>query len=115
MGSVIAGYQDNEEYYWNQVSNPNALSHGVWHHVLYTKNSLNHSYYLDGKLINQSHADELIDAVSDSAPIIIGDSAVNTDFDEVRIYNYSLTKEEAIQRYNSYKSLLIPSYYLLLE
>ncbi len=108
-GTVKASYKSASR--WNHVTDRNDLSHGEWHHVVYTKDASSHAYYLDGRLISKANITE--DAETNSHDIIIGDTSVNTDFDEVRIYNQSLTETEVSQRYNSFK-LIIPSYLLLL-
>ncbi len=112
-GYIKAAYEGaSEGTYWHQVSNINSLSHGKWHHIVYTKNAISHAYYLNGELISKSTQD-MEDAAINRLPIIIGDTSVNTDFDEVRIYDQSLTEAEVSKRYNSFK-LIIPSYLLLL-
>ena len=101
FGPVIAGCGDGEV--WNQVSNPNQLSHGTWHHVAYVVGSTEHAYYLDGQLVDSSALG--YGAGTPALDIIIGDSAVDTDFDEIRFFNHARTQPE-IEAY--YRSLTPP-------
>lgn len=99
-GPVKARYKDVDGT-WHTVTNLNDLAHGRWHHVVYTKDAAEHAYYLDGELIYKTEA--TVDAEINTEPIIVGDTAVNTDFDELRIYDQALTAWEVTRRYNTYK------------
>jgi hypothetical protein len=99
FGPVIAGFS-NTIPLWNQVSNPNQLPHNVWHYVAYRKDTSGHAYYLDGNLIHSSATTDTAIIIT-SQPIIIGDSAVDTDIDELRISNTALTPTEISDYYHS--------------
>ncbi len=98
FGPVMAGSTAVNTGYWSQVSNGNQLAHGSWHHVAYTRNSTGAAYYLDGVLwnfLNLTQYSEYSGSVKTPAvDIIIGDSAVDTDFDNLRIYNRALSYNE---------------------
>lgn len=97
-GPIIVGYSDAVPS-WNQTSNPNDMSHGDWHYVAYTKSATAQVYYLDGIPIHMStHTDP---AVTPALPIIVGDTAVDTDIDELRISNHTKTGEEIDDFYQS--------------
>lgn len=98
-GTVKASYKGVDGS-WHTVTDLNDLAHGRWHHVVYTKNAVESAYYLDGELIYTKV--DTVDAETNSLPIIVGDTAVNTDFDELRIYDQALTAKEVTQRYNTY-------------
>ena len=100
-GPVIAGFTGIPSSNWIQVSNPNQLAHNVWHYVAYRKDTSGHAYYLDGVLIHSANATDVAKIVA-SQPIIIGDSAVDTDIDELRISNTALTATEISDYYNSF-------------
>jgi len=98
-GPVIAGYSAAGPL-WRQTSNPNDLAHGEWHYVAYVKNGSTQAYYLDGVEIHMSnHTD---DALTPALPITVGDSAVDTDFDELRISNHAMSEEEIQANYQSF-------------
>jgi hypothetical protein len=99
-GPVIAGFTSDSTGFWKQVSNPNQLAHGDWHYVAYEKDTNGHAYYLDGNLIHSSNTTDAAKIVA-SQPIIIGDSAVDTDIDELRISNTALTPTEISDYYHS--------------
>lgn len=116
-GAVKAGYEAAgvQGSGWRVVTNPNELAHGVWHHVVYTKDAnVSHAYYLDGKPWHQSNY-KMDDAQTNTLGIVIGYTAVNTDFDEVRIYNEPLSAEEVQLRYNRFRHVLTPIYMLLFD
>lgn len=94
-GPVIAGYTRSSNGYWTQVSNGNDMAHGEWHHVALTKSSSKTAYYLDGKLIHENTSD-VGPAVTPAADIILGKTAIDTDFDNLRIYNRLLTLDEVL-------------------
>ena len=101
-GTVIAGSTAAGTGYWHQVSNPNEPPHNAWHHVVYTKTTEGGAYYIDGALIHSRNY------VTDNSPeyagpvktpavdIIIGNPAPDTDIDNLRIYNYSLSRGEVL-------------------
>lgn len=101
-GPVIAGHTAANTGFWTQPSNPNQLAHNEWHHVAFTKSPSYHAYYLDGALIgslnlSQSGSAEYSGpAKTPHNDIIIGDSAVDTDIDNLRIYNRSLSLDEVL-------------------
>ncbi len=101
QGPVVAGSTAVNTGYWSQVSNGNQLAHGAWHHVVYTRNTTYAAYYLDGVLWNDQDWNvrtEYSGSVKTPAvDIIIGDSAVDTDFDNLRIYNRVLSYLEVTQ------------------
>lgn len=102
FGEVKAGYTDSVPN-WKQVSNANQLSHNVWHHVAYTNGASGHAYYLDGQLIHS--AADTNPAQTPAQPITVGDTADDTDFDELRIWDYARSQSE-IETY--YRSLTPP-------
>lgn len=55
------------------------------------------------------------DAQTNNLGIVIGYSAVNTDFDAVRIYNEPLSAKEVLQRYNRFRHKLSLVYMLRLD
>ena len=101
-GPVIAGHTAANTGFWTQPSNPNQLAHNEWHHVVFTKNPTYHAYYLDGVLIGSKdvsksgYAEYSGPAKTPANDIIIGDSAVDTDIDNLRIYNRALSLDEAL-------------------
>lgn len=97
-GAIIAGYTAAGPS-WKQTSNPNDLAHNEWHYVVYVKNGSTQAYYLDGVEIHMSSHPE--NALTPALPIIVGDSAVDTDFDELRISNHALSEEEIQANYDS--------------
>lgn len=104
-GPVIAGHTTVNTGYWTQPSNPNQLPHNEWHHVVFTKSPTYHAYYLDGVLIGSkeitatSNTEYGGPAKTPAVDIIIGDTAVDTDFDNVRIYNVALSRSEVLYNY----------------
>ncbi|HID30500.1 MAG TPA: LamG domain-containing protein, partial [Desulfobacterales bacterium] len=99
-GPVIAGFTSDSTGFWEQVSNPNQLAHNDWHYVAYTKDTNGHAYYLDGNLIHSSSTSDAAEIVA-AQPIIIGDSAVDTDIDELRISDTALTPTEISDSYHA--------------
>lgn len=99
-GPVIAGSTTASTGYWHQVSNPNEPLHNTWHHVAYAKTPEAAAYYIDGVKIHsrnyaQENSPEYAGNVKTPAvDIIVGDTAVDTDFDNLRIYNRPLTDAE---------------------
>lgn len=96
FGPIIAGFTSAKTGYWTQTSNTNEMAHNVWHHVVYTKSPAETVYYLDGVLVGGggTYADQAEPAKTPAVDIIIGDSAVDTDIDNLRIYNRGMTKDE---------------------
>lgn len=92
-GPIITGFTASTTGYWTQTSNPNQLAHGEWHHVAYTKSQNGAAYYLDGALVHEIN-DYTGSAKVPAVDIIVGDSAVDTDFDNLRIYNRLLNQAE---------------------
>lgn len=101
FGPIITGYTAVRTGYWSQTSNSNQLAHGAWHHVAYTKDANGSAYYLDGVLIHRLDTTKYTDysgsAKTPPADIIIGDSAVDTDIDDLKIYNRALNANEVLQ------------------
>ncbi|MBI4143232.1 fibronectin type III domain-containing protein [Candidatus Uhrbacteria bacterium] len=99
FGPIITGYTAQRTGFWSQTSNPNQLAHNVWHHVVYTKSETGSAYYLDGALTHALDTTQYTEyagpAKTPANDIIIGDSAVDTDFDDLRIYNRALSATEA--------------------
>ena len=94
FGPIITGYTSITTGWWTQTSNPNQLTHGAWHHVAFVKDSTWRAYYLDGVLIH-SETDSPM-AKTPANDIIIGDSAVDTDIDDLKIFNRALRGSEII-------------------
>ncbi|MBI4273063.1 hypothetical protein HY621_04405 [Candidatus Uhrbacteria bacterium] len=95
FGPIITGYTSSQTRYWTQTSNPNQLVHNEWHHVAFTKDATQSAYYLDGMLVHSSiQADP---AVTGAHDIMVGGSAVDTDIDNLRIYNRALPLSEVLQ------------------
>ncbi len=93
-GAVITGYTDANTGYWTQTSNPNEPPHNTWHHIAFTKGSSGSAYYIDGAPI---HSQILVSSArTPASDIIIGDSAVDTDFDDLKIYNRALSAGEVL-------------------
>jgi hypothetical protein len=75
---------------------------GLWHHIVYTKDGVNHTVYVDGFLDQQfiSNAD-----ISRNVPLLIGIDSTYPEYlftgiiDEVRIYNRALSEEEVALLY----------------
>jgi hypothetical protein len=77
---------------------------GLWHHIVYTKDGVNHAIYVDGSLDQgfNSNAD-----ISWSQPLYIGKRWNKTSgigwfagiIDDVRIYNRALTADEVASLY----------------
>ena len=79
---------------------------GLWHHVVYTKDGVNHAIYVDGSLDQSftSNAD-----ISQNSPLFIGRRWTgssnyppywfNGTIDDVRIYNRALTASEVSELY----------------
>jgi len=97
---IVKAYYKGVDSLYHHASNQNYPAHGRWHHVVYTKNATGHAYYLDGDLV--SHPSDTVDAETNSEPIIVGDTAVDTDFDELRIYDRYMTAQEVSTRYKSF-------------
>jgi hypothetical protein len=97
-GPIITGYTSSKTGYWTQTSNANQLSHSEWHHVVFTKDATQSAYYLDGVRIHSTPypASQSEPAVAPAKDIIIGDSAVDTDIDNLRIYNRGLNLDEIL-------------------
>jgi len=93
FGPIITGYTSSRTGYWTQTSNPNQLSHNEWHHVVFTKDATQSAYYLDGSLIHSSQQTD--PAVMTTEDIVVGGTAVDTDVDDLRIYNRALSATEA--------------------
>lgn len=100
FGPIITGYTAVGTGYWSQTSNGNQLAHNVWHHVAYTKDSTGSAYYLDGVLIHrldttQSSNSEYAGAARTGPnDVIICDSCIDTDIDDLKIYNRALGQSE---------------------
>lgn len=102
-GAVIAGSTASGTGYWHQVSNPNEPPHNQWHHIIYTKTTTGATYYIDGEVIHTrsygptGYDSEYYGPVKTPAvDIIIGNPAPDTDIDNLRIYNYALSRAEVL-------------------
>jgi hypothetical protein len=101
-GSIEIGDNSHGGYKYLDFKTPTL--DGLWHHIVYTKDGVNHTVYVDGSLDQQfiSNAD-----ISWNVPFFIGrwsTSVMNASWfkgiiDEVRIYNRALTAEEVAQLY----------------
>src|SRR3989344_7322041 len=111
-GPVIAGHTTVNTGYWTQPSNPNQLAHNEWHHVAFTKSPTYHAYYLDGVLIGSKDVTATSEyggpAKTPAVDIIIGDTAVDTDFDNVRIYNVALSRSEVLYNWQNVPTVSTP-------
>ncbi len=92
--SIVIG--DNSQGGYRNVTFSVNTINNVWHHIVYTKDGVNHAIYVDGSLDRQfiSNAD-----ISRNVPLIIGMnyypySLFKGIIDEVRIYNRALSEEE---------------------
>ncbi len=97
FGPIIAGYTSAKTGYWTQTSNPNQLAHNEWHHVVYSKDGTSTDYFLDGVSLggsSQAGASQIDNAMTPTTDIIIGDTAIDTDIDNLRIYNRSMRIDE---------------------
>lgn len=102
FGPVIAGHTAANTGFWTQPSNPNQLAHNDWHHVAFTKSPSYHAYYLDGNLTGSkditatSNTEYGGPAKTPAVDIVIGNPAPDTDIDNLRIYNYGLSRGEVL-------------------
>ena len=94
FGPIITGFTSASTGYWNQTSNPNQLSHNTWHHIAYTKDASGTAYYLDGSLIHSLSTTE--SARTPATDIHIGNGAVDTDIDELKIFNRAISSSEVL-------------------
>ncbi|MBI2515242.1 peptidoglycan-binding protein [Candidatus Wolfebacteria bacterium] len=94
FGPIQASYVNRSTGYYVGVTNSNQLAHNQWHHVVYTKDPSGSEYYLDGVSIYRNT--DSAQAKTPAVDIIIGDTAVDTDFDNLRIYNYALSRSEVL-------------------
>jgi len=102
FGPVITGFGSSSTGYWRQTSNPNNMTHGQWHHVAFKRDTTSAAYYLDGKLIHGSSGGEYAEPTAmPHVDIIIGDTAVDTDIDDLKIYNRSQSETEILSYYLS--------------
>ncbi|MDZ4260660.1 MAG: LamG-like jellyroll fold domain-containing protein, partial [Candidatus Sungbacteria bacterium] len=105
FGPVIMGSTAVNTGYWSSPTNSNQLPHGTWHHVIYTRGISEAVSYLDGATLytlNFTQSPEYSGSVKTPAlDIIIGDSAVDTDIDNLRIYNYALTRGEVLYNWQN--------------
>ncbi len=99
-GAIVAGYTDASTGVFKEVRSPNDLPHGAWHHVVFTKSAEGRAYYLDGVLVKSDYS-ESPDAQTSTDDIVIGKSMANTDFDNLKIYNYSLNAAEVAYSYSA--------------
>ncbi|MDP3710605.1 MAG: LamG-like jellyroll fold domain-containing protein [bacterium] len=104
-GAVIAGHTTVNTGYWTQTSNNNEPPHGSWHHVVYTKNSSAQAYYIDGVLIHSKDFTQYPEyggaAKTPAVDIIVGGSAIDTDIDNLKIYNRALSASEVLYNFGS--------------
>jgi len=102
-GSLTAAHRSAAGL-WRQVSDRDDLAHARWHHLVYTKNAAVHACYLDGERVDAAAAAE--NAETNASPILLGDTAVDTDFDELRIYDRALTAWEVSRRHAYFPAVL---------
>lgn len=98
-GSIVAGYTGGTGA-WTELRSSNQLTHGAWHHVAFTKSSAGYAYYLDGSLAQANYA-ETSAARTPASDIVLGGTAVDTDFDNLKIYNYALNAAEVAHAYRA--------------
>lgn len=91
-GAVITGYTAASTGYWTQTSNDNIPAHNEWHHVVFAKSQTSRAYYIDGIEVN-SASDSPV-AKTPHSDIILGSPAIDTDIDNLKIYNQALTPGE---------------------
>jgi len=95
---------DNSQGGYRGVTFNTPTLNNVWHHIVYTKDGINHAIYVDGSLDQQftSNAD-----ISQNSPLFIGKRWTQTSsvfwfngiIDDVRIYNRALSAGEVGQLY----------------
>ncbi len=97
-GPIVAGSTAAGTGYWHQASNGNNLAHNEWHHVAYTRSTADIAYYLDGVPVyaNSLSSDYTGAPKMPAVDIIVGNPAPDTDIDNLRIYNYVLTRNEVL-------------------
>lgn len=98
-GSVVAGYTSVTGN-WVQLRSPNQLAYGAWHHVVFTKSAGGHAYYLDGVVAYSDYTGSPA-ARTPESEIVAGGTAIDTDFDNVSVYNYALNAAEVAYRYHA--------------
>ena len=76
------------------------FAYGRWYHVAYTKSPNRHALYVNGQLLD--YAEDPENAQTDTSPIIVGKYAVDTDFDELRIYDQAWTANQIAGYYHRY-------------
>jgi len=100
-GKIRASYTGADSGAWvSAVEADGPFEHGRWHHVAYTKSADTHDLYINGLPWDTTEVVE--DARTDDSPLIIGKFAVNTDMDELRIYDRALTAKQIARYYNRY-------------
>lgn len=99
-GSIVAGYTAAATGEWKELRRSNQLAHGTWRHIVFTKSAEGRAYYLDGALVYADYS-ESPDAKTSINDIVIGGSAIDTDFDNLRIYNYALNAAQAAYVYRA--------------
>jgi len=83
---------------------------GKWHHVVgtYDRITTTAKIYIDGVLKNTNNA-ITTGPTSNTAPLLIGSRSGSNGFggsvDDVRVYNYALTKEQVANVFNGGASL----------
>ncbi len=97
FGPIQASYVNRNTGYYVGVTNTNQPAHNQWHHIVYTKDSSGSEYYLDG--ISMYRNTDSAQAKTPAVDIIIGDTATDTDVDNIRIYNYALNRGEVLYNF----------------
>ena len=99
-GAVRASHMGASGVWPSYVETSAPLAHGCWHHVVYTKNATTHALYVDGVFTDSYQVFE--DAWTNTSPIFVGQYAVETDVDELRIYDQAWTANKIARYYDRY-------------
>lgn len=94
-----------------------AVLDGTWHHYLITLDNINSYYnlYIDGKKAVSNVAFSSATMANGTTPVRFGarysgsGGLLNGDLDEVKIYNFALTEDQAKLEYNQGKSQVLGS------
>ena len=86
-------------------STVNNLQLNKWHHVAFTQSVSTATFYIDGQITFQAACNPPTNVIRDSNTFGASFSftwKVDTEFDDVKIYNRSLSQEEIKKVLNSY-------------
>lgn len=82
---------------WIEAESSNALDDNKWHSLCYTRDQINHKFYIDGKLVGATNNTTPM-ATNNVAALTIGcaesSGFMDADLDEVRLYNKALSSGE---------------------